>query len=242
MEKSDFSPGVSRTLMETTKQLVNDRSEEARRSLLHKEDVENAAYLFKAALSELRTELSVRARNDGLTLRSTTSLIRREVDSLSQKLKEDIGTLKHDIEMDMNNRKSETRSDQKTFDISIEEINNKFTISLGDLRTEIEQAKWDATRRAIAIIAGVVFVVISVTTLTDANKNPPLPPPPTTTPSRVTMREIGVGDSRLGDEDDALLDLRLKGLGGLGDEFVRNGHGSGKMVDTGGGPGGRLRI
>jgi hypothetical protein len=75
--------------------------------------------------------------------------------------------------MDMNNRKSETRSDQKTFDISIEvrfagiqlvpkdssltcvrlmpsqEINNKFTISLGDLRTEIEQAKWDATRRAI---------------------------------------------------------------------------------------------
>jgi len=242
MEKSDFSPGVSRTLMETTKQLVNDRSEEARRNLLHKEDVENAAYLFKAALSELRTELSVRARNDGLTLRSTTSLIRREVDSLSQKLKEDIGTLKHDIEMDMNNRKSETRSDQKTFDISIEEINNKFTISLGDLRTEIEQAKWDATRRAIAIIAGVVFVVISVTTLTDANKNPPLPPPPTTTPSRVTMRDIGVGDSRLGDEDDALLDLRLKGLGGLGDEFVRNGHGSGKMVDTGGGPGGRLRI
>ena len=83
----------------------------------------------------------MRARNDGLTLRSTTSLIRREVDSLSQKLKEDIGTLKHEwvarhgifeherylttavphsIEMDMNNRKSETRSDQKTFDISIE--------------------------------------------------------------------------------------------------------------------------
>ncbi len=55
-----------------------------------------AAYLFAAALSELRTELSVRARNDGLALRSTSSLIRREVDALSQKLKEDIGTLKHE--------------------------------------------------------------------------------------------------------------------------------------------------
>jgi hypothetical protein len=32
----------------------------------------------------------------------------------------------------------------------MQEINNKFTISLGDLKTEIEQAKWDATRRAIS--------------------------------------------------------------------------------------------
>lgn len=95
-----------------------------------------AAYLFKAALSELRTELSVKARNDGIQLRSTASLIRREVDSLSQKLKEDIGTLKHEcvqdvcflfcadrlhsIEMDMNNRKAENRSDQKGYDIAIE--------------------------------------------------------------------------------------------------------------------------
>lgn len=54
------------------------------------------------------------------------------------------------IEMDMNNRKAENRSDQKGLDIDIEEINNKFTISLGDLRTEIESAKWDATRRAIS--------------------------------------------------------------------------------------------
>lgn len=35
-------------------------------------------------------------------------------------------------------------------DIRGQEINNKFTISLGDLKTEIEQAKWDATRRAIS--------------------------------------------------------------------------------------------
>lgn len=66
----------------------------------------------------------------------------------------------------MNNRKAETRTEIKGFDINIEvgftsvrisdradhiqkEINNKFTISLGDLRTEIESVKWDATRRAI---------------------------------------------------------------------------------------------
>jgi hypothetical protein len=37
----------------------------------------------------------------------------------------------------------------KRFDIGTEELNNKFTIFLGDLRTDIESAKWDATRRAI---------------------------------------------------------------------------------------------
>lgn len=143
--------------------------------------------MFNAALSELRTELSVQTRNDGLALKAMAVAIRREVEQLEQKMQEDIQTLKHEyviiyfflfffaficsydgdsIEMDMNNRKAETRTEIKGFDINIEvgfpfghingranycqkEINNKFTISLGDLRTEIESVKWDATRRAI---------------------------------------------------------------------------------------------
>ncbi|EIW68067.1 hypothetical protein TREMEDRAFT_32707 [Tremella mesenterica DSM 1558] len=135
--------------MQAVRELIVRRGDRTRESMLGREDMENVAYLFRAALSELRTELSVRARNDGAALKAMAGAIRREVDQLEQKMKEDVGTLKHDIEMDMNNRKSETRSELKGFDIAIEEINNKFTISLGDLRTEIESAKWDATRRAI---------------------------------------------------------------------------------------------
>ena len=101
-----------------------------------------------------------------------TGAIKREVEQLEQKMKEDAQTLKHEwapsspipaprlmcsIEMDMNNRKSETRSDLKGMEMSIEEINNKFTISLGDLRTEIETAKWEATRRGICELS-LVFV------------------------------------------------------------------------------------
>lgn len=54
------------------------------------------AYLFNAALSELRTELSVQTRNDGLALKSMAVAIRREVEQLEQKMKEDIQTLKHE--------------------------------------------------------------------------------------------------------------------------------------------------
>lgn len=82
--------------MESVRKLIVRRGEKARESMVGKEDMENAAYLFKAALGELRTELSVRTRNDGTALKAMSSAIRREVDQLEQKLKEDVQTLKHE--------------------------------------------------------------------------------------------------------------------------------------------------
>ncbi len=51
------------------------------------------------------------------------------------------------------------------------------------------------------------------------------------------MRDIGVGDGRLDDEDDALLNMRLKGLSGLGEEFVKD-----KVEGPAARGGGRFRI
>lgn len=96
LEKSGFESSVAHSLMRSVRLLLLTRSTRARTDLLHKEDVENAAYLFKAALSELRTELNVRARTDGLALRSATNLVRREVDALDQRMREEIGGLKHE--------------------------------------------------------------------------------------------------------------------------------------------------
>ncbi|WVW86916.1 hypothetical protein I302_108971 [Kwoniella bestiolae CBS 10118] len=153
LEKNEISRDSARALMEAVREMIKKRGTQTGENMVGKEDAENAAYLFNAALSELRTELSVQARNDGLALKAMAGAIRREVEGLEQKMKEDVQVLKHDIEMDMNNRKAETRTEMKGFDIYIEEINNKFTISLGDLRTEIESVKWDATRRAISKVA-----------------------------------------------------------------------------------------
>jgi hypothetical protein len=54
------------------------------------------AYLFRAALSELRAEQTARSRNESATIRSATAALRREVDRLDVKMKEDLGTLKHE--------------------------------------------------------------------------------------------------------------------------------------------------
>jgi hypothetical protein len=54
------------------------------------------AYLFRAALSELRAEMTQQTRNDSAAIRTATAALRREVDRLDIKMKEDIGTLKHE--------------------------------------------------------------------------------------------------------------------------------------------------
>jgi signal transduction histidine kinase len=54
------------------------------------------AYLFRAALSEFRAEMTLRTRNDSAAIRSATAALRREVDSLDVKMKEVIGSLKHE--------------------------------------------------------------------------------------------------------------------------------------------------
>ncbi|CAO3699041.1 unnamed protein product [Rhizopus stolonifer] len=120
------------------------------------------SYLFKAALSELRTEIQVLRKNDLQMLQAELSLLIREVDILDQRLNEGISTMKNDIQMDMNNRKNETREDQKAMDMKIQEINNKFTIRLGDIRTEIEAVRWETIWKGMA---GVCLAGLTIATL-----------------------------------------------------------------------------
>lgn len=54
------------------------------------------AYLFRAALSELRTEMTMRTRHGSAGVRTATSALRREVDALDGQMKEDIANLKHE--------------------------------------------------------------------------------------------------------------------------------------------------
>ena len=79
--------------MQGTKSLLMIEETRAANELVAKGEMENEAYLFRAALDELRTEVQVQARNDALALRSQTGGLQREVDSFNQKLREDM----HDV-------------------------------------------------------------------------------------------------------------------------------------------------
>ena len=155
-------------IMEGVRHLITTRGRQLAHACLNKSDVENQAYLFKAALSEIRTEVQVRGRNDAAGLRSITTLLQREVDALEQKMKEDVERLKHDIQVDMNNRKAESKEEQNNLEQEIQDLNNRFTISLSDLKTEIEQnVKWDATRRSLFLVFGIAAIVAANLAIAD---------------------------------------------------------------------------
>ncbi|KAG8961955.1 hypothetical protein FRC00_010784 [Tulasnella sp. 408] len=211
--EQSFEPPVARTLMRATREMLVGRIRKTTTETLHVKDFDNGAYLFKAALSELRTELTLRTRKETATLRTSLNALKKEVDLLDGKMKEDIANLKHEIQIDINNRKTESKAETKARDIDIEvRFSGDFlpsipmNIILEDFspqdnranRTEIEQAKWDNTRRGVIIILALVGVIIVSFEL--APKKPPPPPPPPPAPIMIerplpSVREMEGEDS-----------------------------------------------
>ncbi|KAI8599923.1 hypothetical protein EDD21DRAFT_378564 [Dissophora ornata] len=152
LEKNDFKRGQAEGVMRSMKALIGQHTNKIRKNMLTKGDLENESYLFKAALTELRTELQILRKNDAAALAIRTEIISREIDSLNQKLREDIANVKNDIAIDMNSRKSDVREEQKQLEIRIQSMSNHYMAQLGDMRTKMEAAKWETTRKGMGKI------------------------------------------------------------------------------------------
>ncbi|GAA5894100.1 Put7p [Sporobolomyces salmoneus] len=159
LERQEVPRGTAEVLSGLTKKLILREEERVRDDLLSKQDLENEAYLFSAALNELKTGSQVKSRNDSITLKSLTASLQRESDSVEQKMKEDMQRLQSDIQLEMNARKEETGTELQGLEMKIMDLNSKFTILLGEVRTEIEATKWISTRR---VMTAIVIVVVSV--------------------------------------------------------------------------------
>ncbi|KAF7726941.1 hypothetical protein EC973_008237 [Apophysomyces ossiformis] len=162
LEHQGFTRPQAEVVMKGIKFKLRESAAILGQRLLLRSDLENEAYLFKAALSELRTEIQIMRRNDTQLLQTEASLITREVENLGQKLREDVATMKNEIMLDMNNRKNETREEQKVIDMRIQEINNKLTVLLGDVRTGLEAVRWETIWKGMA---GVAAAGLTIATL-----------------------------------------------------------------------------
>ncbi|KAF9145953.1 Succinate--CoA ligase [GDP-forming] subunit beta, mitochondrial [Mortierella sp. GBA39] len=162
LENNGFLRGQAEVVMRSIKALLGGHTNQIRKNILTTGDLENESYLFKAALTELRTELQILRKNDAAALAIRTEIISREIDSLNQKLREDIANLKNDIAIDMNSRKSDVREEQKALEIRIQSMSNHYMAQLGDMRTKMEAAKWETTRKGmVAIFISATFVLLT---------------------------------------------------------------------------------
>lgn len=142
-------------------------------------DLESQAYLFRAALSEMRTEMTMRTRNGSANMRTATAALRREVDALDGRMKEDLGTLKHEIQMELDSRKNEAKNDLRRQDILHEELLSKSLVTLGELRTTMEEVRWGNMRNSvIALSSFLLAILVSMELLAATLKESKRPPPP----------------------------------------------------------------
>ncbi|OZJ02195.1 hypothetical protein BZG36_04757 [Bifiguratus adelaidae] len=175
LEKHGFTHDQAETIMKAIKWKLRASASKIGAEMLSRSDLDNETYLFKAALSELRTEIQILRRNDTVLLQTNLASINRDVEALSQKLREDVANMKSDIQLDMNNRKHEVREEEQRIERRIQELGAKTTIALGDVRTDLEGMRLETIWKGMI---GIIIGSASVFTLGYFLQSKPEPEPP----------------------------------------------------------------
>ncbi|KAJ2081356.1 hypothetical protein H4R24_002415 [Coemansia sp. RSA 988] len=135
--------------MTLVKYRVYETMEQLKSNMLTKSDLENDAYLFRAALQELRTETQMIRKNDQAILESQAAAINRDIESLAQRLNDEIANLRSDIQIELNNHKHDSSHEMKNLDMELHALASKYQVVVGEMKTDIEAVKLESIRRGL---------------------------------------------------------------------------------------------
>lgn len=123
-------------------------------------------YLFRAACSELRTEILNTRKSTSEKMTTQRAHLQYEVDILSQRSSSESLALKDDLRGLLNDRKMAVRMEQQQLESQIQELNYKITVALNsDSKSEVEGLRWVLTRRAALAIAGFACTLYPLSSL-----------------------------------------------------------------------------
>jgi hypothetical protein len=149
------------TTMKSMRLMLADNTDLAKEALVSQSQMENEAYLFKAACAELKTEVMTRRKSEQEKMRTERTQLQHEVDILSQTLTQRSGALKEDLKGMFDDRKMAVRNEQRDMESKVQQLNYKITVMLqADAKSEVEGLRWLMTRRVILTLAAVVVMAI----------------------------------------------------------------------------------
>ncbi|KAI9837162.1 MAG: hypothetical protein M1838_004885 [Thelocarpon superellum] len=161
LERGGFTQDQSVTAMKAVRGLLALNLDVAKEELVSKSDVENETYLFRAACSELRTEVQNNRKAASVEMRTERTQLQNEVDILAQRTTQETLSLKDELKGMFDDRRMSVRMEQRTMDSAIQELNYKITVSLNsDMKSEVEGLRWVLTRRAALAIATMAFLIL----------------------------------------------------------------------------------
>ncbi|KAJ2487528.1 hypothetical protein IWW37_005207 [Coemansia sp. RSA 2050] len=150
--QSGFTRGQATAVMAMVRGRVEARVGDVRGAMLTKSDLENDAYLFRAALQELRMEMQMTRKNDQSLLESQSAGVSREIESLFQKTNDQIANLRSDITIEVNNHRHDSGLVMKGMDMELHELATKYQMLMGEMKTDIEAIKLGSIRRGLITV------------------------------------------------------------------------------------------
>ncbi|KAI1173922.1 hypothetical protein F4777DRAFT_555929 [Nemania sp. FL0916] len=146
------------TAMKAIRTILAQNLDVAQDGLVGKSDVDNETYLFRAACSELSSEVTNNRRVADEQTRQQRTQLQHEVDILTQRMSQDIMALKDDVKGMFNDRRMHVREEQRNMESAIQQINLQISVTLNsDSRSEIEGLRWVLIRRSVL---GILFMAI----------------------------------------------------------------------------------
>ncbi|KAK8151982.1 hypothetical protein BC567DRAFT_141623, partial [Phyllosticta citribraziliensis] len=162
LEGSGFDESQSISIMKSIRLTLNQNMEIARAGLVSQSDVENETYLFRAACSELATEVSNNRKAENERMLTQRNQLQHEVDILGQRLGQETGNLKDELKGMFDDRNMAVRMEQRTMETKIQELNYKITVALNsDARSDVEGLRWIITRRAVTALVIVAAAILA---------------------------------------------------------------------------------
>lgn len=119
LRSGGFTADQSTTIMKAVRTILTENMDLARRGLVSKSNVENETYLFKAASSELKTEVQNNRKVESEKQRTQRAHLQHEVDIMNQRLGQDAGSLKDELKGMLDDRKMAVRMEQRSMDSKV---------------------------------------------------------------------------------------------------------------------------
>lgn len=139
--KGGLTNDQSVTVMKAVRGILTDNMELAREGLVSKSNVENETYLFRAACSELRTEIGNNRKGETEKMRSERNQLQHEVDILNQRLGQETSHLKDELKGLFDDRKMAVRQEQRMMESKARAViflTEHYANALADSRAELQ--------------------------------------------------------------------------------------------------------
>lgn len=119
---SGFTQEQSITVMKAVRGILTENMDMAHKGLVSKSHVENESYLFRAACSELQTEVSNSRNAEVERMRSERNQLQHEVDILSQRMSQETSHLKDELKGLFDDRTMAVRNEQRNMESHVRQF------------------------------------------------------------------------------------------------------------------------